>query len=69
MSLPIIFRTRSNAMLLAVKMIEHGGATNGFKSNVIRFPDDGLGITLLSNSETASPALDILEYHLAEVYS
>lgn len=49
-------------------MIEHGGSVPGYRSNVVRFPNEGLGIGLLSNSDTSSPALNVIKFHLAEVY-
>lgn len=38
------------------KVIEHGGAWQGFKSFIARYPDRGLTVIVLANSENANPA-------------
>lgn len=38
------------------KVIEHGGAWQGFKSFIARYPDRGLTVIALANSENANPA-------------
>ncbi|KAF8309918.1 beta-lactamase/transpeptidase-like protein, partial [Clavulina sp. PMI_390] len=50
------------------QLIEHGGSTPGFKSQVTRFPDDNLGIVLLSNGDTASVPNEIIKFRIAEEY-
>lgn len=50
------------------QLIEHGGSTPGFRTQIARFPDDDLGIVILSNSDTSSLAIDIIKFHIAELY-
>ncbi|KAF8309917.1 beta-lactamase/transpeptidase-like protein [Clavulina sp. PMI_390] len=50
------------------RLIEHGGATPGFRTQISRFPDDDLGIIILSNSETASYPNEIIKFRIAEEY-
>ncbi|KAJ3758951.1 beta-lactamase/transpeptidase-like protein [Lentinula raphanica] len=38
-------------------LIEHGGSNPGFKTQVTRFPDDNLGIIVLSNDEEFGPEI------------
>jgi len=57
--------------------IEHGGTTEGFGSNVFLFPDEQIGITVLSNlagahgtqSRPAGNIKDILDGNLNQSYS
>ncbi len=36
----------------ALKMVEHGGAWRGFRSHVVRFPDQKFAVIILSNLDT-----------------
>jgi CubicO group peptidase (beta-lactamase class C family) len=37
------------------RLVEHGGAWQGFKSAIVRFPDDGLTVILLANLAQTDP--------------
>lgn len=37
------------------KLIWHGGSNIGFRSTYVRFPDDGLSIIILTNTDEANP--------------
>jgi len=37
------------------KLIWHGGSNTGFRSTYVRFPDDGLSIIILTNTDEANP--------------
>lgn len=39
------------------RVVEHGGAIDGFISSVAFYPDDGIGIVAFTNSKTALPTL------------
>lgn len=39
-----------------MKVIEHGGSWQGFKSMIARYPDRGITVIALANSENANPA-------------
>lgn len=53
--------------MLRLQVVEHGGSNIGFKSWVGRFPNDNLGIAVLSADEEFGTALaDIVKWHLAE---
>lgn len=38
------------------RMIGHGGAINGFSTHLVHFPDDGLTIAVLANTDGARPS-------------
>lgn len=48
------------------KIIAHGGANNGFRSNYSRFPDDGLSVIIMTNTDEANP--EAIAASLAEYY-
>jgi CubicO group peptidase (beta-lactamase class C family) len=37
------------------KMVEHGGAWQGFTCHFLRYPDDGISVAVLTNSDSARP--------------
>src|ERR1700730_12545477 len=37
------------------KQIDHGGAWQGFRCHVLRYPDDSMTVAVLANSDSASP--------------
>jgi CubicO group peptidase (beta-lactamase class C family) len=37
------------------KLIDHGGAWQGFRCHVLRYPDDSISVAVLANSDSASP--------------
>ena len=37
------------------KQIDHGGAWQGFRCHLLRYPDDGMTVAVLANSDSASP--------------
>jgi len=39
------------------RVVEHGGAIDGFIASVALYPDDGIGIVAFTNSQTALPTL------------
>jgi hypothetical protein len=47
-------------------MSEHGGAINGFRSQITLFPDDSLGIIILTNSADHKIA-SFLQFEIADV--
>lgn len=47
-------------------MIEHSGSTPGFRSIITRFPQDGLGIAVFTNSDDGGAPMEIIKYHIAE---
>ncbi|KAJ7487901.1 beta-lactamase/transpeptidase-like protein [Mycena latifolia] len=49
------------------EMIEHGGSTPGFKSQITRFPTENLGIAVLSNEEElGSSLMEAVKYRIAD---
>ncbi len=48
-------------------MTEHGGAINGFRSQITLFPDDSLGIIILTNSDVHKIA-SYLQLEIADVF-
>ncbi len=38
-----------------VRRVQHGGATAGYRANVVRYPDRGLSIAVLCNAANAAP--------------
>ncbi|KAJ7686213.1 beta-lactamase/transpeptidase-like protein [Mycena rosella] len=49
------------------EMIEHGGSTPGFKSQVTRFPAQNLGIVVMSNEEElGSNVMEAVKYRIAD---
>lgn len=46
--------------------VSHGGADAGFRSSVVRFPDHGLSVTVLSNLASFNPGR--LAQQVAEIY-
>jgi CubicO group peptidase (beta-lactamase class C family) len=37
------------------KLVEHGGAWQGFRCHLLRYPDDGISVAVLANADSASP--------------
>ena len=37
------------------KQIDHGGAWQGFRCHFLRYPDDGISVAVLTNSDSARP--------------
>ena len=37
------------------KQIDHGGAWQGFRSHILRYPDDSISVVVLANADTARP--------------
>ena len=37
------------------KQIDHGGAWQGFRCHILRYPDDSISVVVLANSDSASP--------------
>jgi CubicO group peptidase (beta-lactamase class C family) len=47
--------------------IEHGGDIGGFSADVMRFPQEGIFIAVLANSDTTDPAPDRLAEKIAAI--
>lgn len=47
--------------------IEHGGDIGGFSADTLRFPQEGIFIAVLGNSDSASPAPDALAEKIAAI--
>jgi CubicO group peptidase (beta-lactamase class C family) len=37
------------------KLVEHGGAWQGFRSHILRYPDDGISVAVLTNADSGRP--------------
>lgn len=61
------FESYLTCLSLVTQLIDHGGSSPGFRAQMARFPDDELGIVILSNSDTSNPAVEILKFHIAEL--
>ncbi len=48
------------------EIIEHGGHNPGFLTQVARFPNDNLGLVLLSNDEDAYGLYDAVKWRIVE---
>ena len=48
------------------RVLDHGGAWQGFKSHISRYVDDKLTVVVLANLEQADPG--IIAYHVAKMY-
>ncbi|KAJ7664872.1 beta-lactamase/transpeptidase-like protein [Mycena rosella] len=48
------------------EIIEHGGSNPGFKTQVARFPNDNLGIVVLSNDESGSHILESVKWKITD---
>ncbi|CAK5267122.1 unnamed protein product [Mycena citricolor] len=46
--------------------IEHGGSNPGFKTQVIRFPQDGFGVISLSNDELGNGLMETVKWRLID---
>src|ERR1700731_49906 len=40
---------------LGHKQIDHGGAWQGFRCHILRYPDDGVSVVVLANADSARP--------------
>ena len=47
-------------------IIEHGGSNPGNRTQVMRFPNDNLGIIILSNDENGHYLLESVKLHIAD---
>jgi len=50
-----------------VKMVHHGGAMPGYKTDWVILPDAGVGMVMLFNSEEGRPLLDVSRRRLVEL--
>lgn len=50
------------------QIIFHGGAVPGFKTQIARFPNDDLGIIVLTNSENGNYAMEVIKNRIADEY-
>ncbi|KAF9445116.1 hypothetical protein P691DRAFT_777810 [Macrolepiota fuliginosa MF-IS2] len=48
------------------EIVEHDGNVLGFSSEIIRLPDDNLGIVLLNNDWVSNIALDVIKWRLID---
>ncbi|KAJ7510721.1 beta-lactamase/transpeptidase-like protein [Mycena galericulata] len=48
------------------EIIEHGRSNPGFKTQVARFPNDNLGVIVLSNDENGDPIIDAVKWRLVD---
>ncbi|CAK5274086.1 unnamed protein product [Mycena citricolor] len=52
-----------------VEMIEHGGSTPGFKSQIARFPSKNLGVAVLINEEDLGVSImETIKYRIVDEY-
>ena len=47
-------------------IIEHGGSNPGYKTQVTRFPNDNLGIIILSNDENGWYLQETVKFRIAD---
>ncbi|KAJ7155755.1 beta-lactamase/transpeptidase-like protein [Mycena filopes] len=47
-------------------IIEHGGSNPGFKTQVTRFPNDNLGVIVLSNDESGGHILESVKWRIVD---
>ena len=47
-------------------IIEHGGHNPGYRTQVTRFPDDNLGIIILSNDENGNSLLEAVKFRIVD---
>ncbi|KAJ7754376.1 beta-lactamase/transpeptidase-like protein [Mycena maculata] len=48
------------------ELIEHGGSNPGFKTQVARFPNDNLGVIVLSNDESGGHILESVKWKIVD---
>ncbi|KAJ7654078.1 beta-lactamase/transpeptidase-like protein [Mycena polygramma] len=48
------------------EIIEHGGSNPGFKTQVSRFPNDNLGVVVLSNDESGGHILESVKWRIVD---
>ncbi|KAJ7349818.1 beta-lactamase/transpeptidase-like protein [Mycena albidolilacea] len=48
------------------EIIEHGGSNPGFKTQVSRFPNDNLGVVVLSNDENGGHILESVKWRIVD---
>ena len=46
-------------------IIKHGGSNPGYRTQVARFPDDNLGIIILSDDENGDSLLEAVKFRIA----
>lgn len=54
---------------MAKAAIEHGGDIDGFSADAMRFPQEGIFIAVLTNSDAGAPAADTLAEKIAGLVS
>ena len=47
-------------------IIEHGGHNLGYRTQVARFPNDNLGIIILSSDENGNSLLEAVKFRIAD---
>ncbi|KAJ7928660.1 hypothetical protein B0H13DRAFT_1476875, partial [Mycena leptocephala] len=47
-------------------VVEQGGCNPGFKTEVVRFPNDNLGVVVLSNDENGSHLLAPMKWRIVD---
>ncbi|KAJ7758369.1 beta-lactamase/transpeptidase-like protein [Mycena metata] len=47
-------------------IVEHGGSNPGFKTQVTRFPNDNLGVIVLSNDENGKRIMEAVKWHIVD---
>ncbi|KAJ7870424.1 beta-lactamase/transpeptidase-like protein [Mycena leptocephala] len=48
------------------EIIEHGGSNPGFKTQVSRFPNDNLGVIVLSNDENGNRIMEMVKWRIID---
>ncbi|KAJ6492259.1 beta-lactamase/transpeptidase-like protein [Mycena sanguinolenta] len=48
------------------ELIEHGGSNPGFKTQVTRFPNDNLGVIILSNDENGEHIMEAVKWRIVD---
>ncbi|KAJ7877883.1 beta-lactamase/transpeptidase-like protein [Mycena leptocephala] len=48
------------------EIIEHGGSNPGFKTQVSRFPNDNLGVVVLSNDENGNSIMETVKWRIVD---
>jgi hypothetical protein len=48
------------------EIIEHGGSNPGFKTQVSRFPNDNLGVIVLSNDENGRSIMETVKWRIVD---
>lgn len=56
----------SDFRALGYEIIEHGGSNPGFKTQVSRFPNNNLGVVVLSNDENGGHILESVKWRIVD---